>query len=258
MPARWSPARGTVAGLWRWPVKSMAGERVNALRLDLRGAGGDRTHAVLTSTRASTSRSPRARRRGCWRGRRRTRSTPAAASTRRARRSRSSRRPTATPTAGATRACGPGSRTTSAGRCSCCATSRGSRTCRRTLLVTTQAIAGRARRGARRPRRPAPVPAPTCTSTSTRAAWAELAGKGPSWRSRAASGCGCCTRASAARSRPGIPTRRSSGRACSGTSRRPTTSCFGINARVLTGGRLAAGEDSRACCRLQVSAATGR
>jgi uncharacterized protein len=44
--ARMSPARGTVAGLWRWPVKSMAGERVNALRLDGRGAGGDRTHAV--------------------------------------------------------------------------------------------------------------------------------------------------------------------------------------------------------------------
>lgn len=42
-----NPARGTVAGLWRWPVKSMAGERVNALRLDGRGAGGDRTHAVM-------------------------------------------------------------------------------------------------------------------------------------------------------------------------------------------------------------------
>jgi uncharacterized protein len=38
---------GTVAALWRWPVKSMAGERVNALRLDGRGVGGDRTHAVL-------------------------------------------------------------------------------------------------------------------------------------------------------------------------------------------------------------------
>jgi uncharacterized protein len=38
--------RGTVAGLWRWPVKSMGGERVNALRVDGRGAGGDRTHAV--------------------------------------------------------------------------------------------------------------------------------------------------------------------------------------------------------------------
>jgi uncharacterized protein len=40
-------AHGTVAALWRWPVKSMAGERVNALRVDPRGAGGDRTHAVL-------------------------------------------------------------------------------------------------------------------------------------------------------------------------------------------------------------------
>src|SRR4051812_32377788 len=38
---------GTVLQLWRWPVKSMAGERVNALRVDGRGAGGDRTHAVL-------------------------------------------------------------------------------------------------------------------------------------------------------------------------------------------------------------------
>lgn len=37
----------TVAAMWRWPVKSMAGERVNAMRVDGRGAGGDRTHAVL-------------------------------------------------------------------------------------------------------------------------------------------------------------------------------------------------------------------
>jgi uncharacterized protein YcbX len=40
-------AHGRVAALWRWPVKSMAGERVNALRVDPRGAGGDRTHAVF-------------------------------------------------------------------------------------------------------------------------------------------------------------------------------------------------------------------
>jgi uncharacterized protein len=40
-------SQGTVAALWRWPVKSMAGERVKALRVDGRGAGGDRTHAVL-------------------------------------------------------------------------------------------------------------------------------------------------------------------------------------------------------------------
>ena len=39
-------ALGAITGLWRWPVKSMAGERVNAMRVDGRGAGGDRTHAV--------------------------------------------------------------------------------------------------------------------------------------------------------------------------------------------------------------------
>ncbi len=38
---------GTVSRLWRWPVKSMAGEEVRALRIDGRGVGGDRTHAVL-------------------------------------------------------------------------------------------------------------------------------------------------------------------------------------------------------------------
>ena len=40
-------SRGTVTGLWRWPVKSMSGEHVGAMRVDGRGAGGDRTHAVL-------------------------------------------------------------------------------------------------------------------------------------------------------------------------------------------------------------------
>jgi uncharacterized protein len=40
-------SQGTVTDLWRWPVKSMAGERVGALRVDGRGAGGDRTHALL-------------------------------------------------------------------------------------------------------------------------------------------------------------------------------------------------------------------
>jgi uncharacterized protein YcbX len=37
---------GVVTQLHRWPVKSMAGEPVDALRVDRRGAGGDRTHAV--------------------------------------------------------------------------------------------------------------------------------------------------------------------------------------------------------------------
>ena len=38
---------GTVSRLWRWPVKSMAGEEVRALSVGPRGAGGDRTHAIL-------------------------------------------------------------------------------------------------------------------------------------------------------------------------------------------------------------------
>jgi len=47
-------ASGTVAQLWRWPVKSMAGERVLALRIDGRGVGGDRTHAVLYEHKGET------------------------------------------------------------------------------------------------------------------------------------------------------------------------------------------------------------
>lgn len=50
--------RGTVAGLWRYPVKSMGGERVPALRVDARGAAGDRTHAVWGRPRADAD--PRA------------------------------------------------------------------------------------------------------------------------------------------------------------------------------------------------------
>lgn len=38
---------GTVTELHRWPVKSFAGEPVDALRVDDRGAGGDRTHALF-------------------------------------------------------------------------------------------------------------------------------------------------------------------------------------------------------------------
>jgi uncharacterized protein YcbX len=40
-------ATGTVSRLWRWPVKSMAGEELRALSLGPRGVGGDRSHAVL-------------------------------------------------------------------------------------------------------------------------------------------------------------------------------------------------------------------
>jgi uncharacterized protein YcbX len=38
---------GTVAELHRWPVKSLAGEPVAELRLDRRGVGGDRAHALV-------------------------------------------------------------------------------------------------------------------------------------------------------------------------------------------------------------------
>jgi uncharacterized protein len=40
-------AAGTVVSLHRWPVKSMAGEQVDALRVDSRGAGGDRAQALF-------------------------------------------------------------------------------------------------------------------------------------------------------------------------------------------------------------------
>ena len=40
-------AEGRVVQVWRWPVKSMGGERVRSIRVDPRGAGGDRSHAVL-------------------------------------------------------------------------------------------------------------------------------------------------------------------------------------------------------------------
>ena len=40
-------AEGVLAGLARWPVKSLGGEALAAARLDWRGVGGDRTHALL-------------------------------------------------------------------------------------------------------------------------------------------------------------------------------------------------------------------
>jgi len=38
---------GTVSSLQRWPVKSLAGERADALLLDARGIAGDRAHALF-------------------------------------------------------------------------------------------------------------------------------------------------------------------------------------------------------------------
>ena len=42
--------------LWRYPVKSMGGEPVRTLRVDARGAGGDRTYAVWRDGRQLTAR----------------------------------------------------------------------------------------------------------------------------------------------------------------------------------------------------------
>jgi uncharacterized protein len=40
-------ASGRLAKLYRWPVKSLGGQEVEALRLDERGAAGDRAHALF-------------------------------------------------------------------------------------------------------------------------------------------------------------------------------------------------------------------
>jgi hypothetical protein len=40
-------ASGSVTELHRWPVKSMAGQPVEAVRIDERGAAGDRAHALF-------------------------------------------------------------------------------------------------------------------------------------------------------------------------------------------------------------------
>ena len=55
-------ATGHVLSLHRHPVKSLAGEQVDALRVDRRGAGGDRTHALIwagTNKRLTARQAPR-------------------------------------------------------------------------------------------------------------------------------------------------------------------------------------------------------
>jgi uncharacterized protein len=42
-----SVAEGELVGLARWPVKSLGGEALASARLDWRGVGGDRAHALL-------------------------------------------------------------------------------------------------------------------------------------------------------------------------------------------------------------------
>ena len=46
-PGHGQAAAGRLAGLARWPVKGLAGEPLGSALLDGRGLGGDRTHALL-------------------------------------------------------------------------------------------------------------------------------------------------------------------------------------------------------------------
>lgn len=50
------PVVGRVVSLHRWPVKSMAGERVPWLDVDARGAAGDRAHALYDEHRGAPRR----------------------------------------------------------------------------------------------------------------------------------------------------------------------------------------------------------
>jgi uncharacterized protein YcbX len=59
-----SPVPGQVAQLWRYPVKSMGGERLRSAKVDWRGLGGDRTHAVLFDSK--TGRRPLTAREADW------------------------------------------------------------------------------------------------------------------------------------------------------------------------------------------------
>jgi len=47
---------GTVTALNRWPVKSLAGETAQGLRIDPRGAAGDRAHALYDTHRGAPRR----------------------------------------------------------------------------------------------------------------------------------------------------------------------------------------------------------
>ena len=90
--------------------------------------------------------------------------------------------------------------------------------------------------------RPAPLPPqPPPRARRARLGRARLGGRGRC-ASRAASRCGCCIRACAARSPRATRTPRRSGPSCCATSPPRTATCFGINARVLRSGRVAADE----------------
>src|SRR5205814_4092911 len=52
---------GAVASLWRYPVKSMMGEELNAAEVTERGLLGDRAYALVDSSdgKAATAKNPR-------------------------------------------------------------------------------------------------------------------------------------------------------------------------------------------------------
>jgi uncharacterized protein YcbX len=52
---------GSVASLWRYPVKSMQGEELNAAEVTERGLLGDRAYALVDSSdgKAATAKNPR-------------------------------------------------------------------------------------------------------------------------------------------------------------------------------------------------------
>src|SRR5439155_8556402 len=53
--------QGSVASLWRYPIKSMLGEELSAIELTERGLLGDRTYALLDSAdgKAATAKNPK-------------------------------------------------------------------------------------------------------------------------------------------------------------------------------------------------------
>ena len=61
MPQEKERASGTVRALWRYPVKSMAGEELNASEVSARGLLGDRAYALLDDAdgKVASAKNPR-------------------------------------------------------------------------------------------------------------------------------------------------------------------------------------------------------
>lgn len=56
-----STSAGSVVGLWRYPVKSMMGEELNATEIAARGLRGDRAYALVDGSdgKIATAKNPR-------------------------------------------------------------------------------------------------------------------------------------------------------------------------------------------------------